>query len=170
MAGTPDPVLGSEWLTLLVAALAGAAVAGGVLLRVGGGRQQPQLRRLLAGGLAYAVGCLALWAAVRAVAEPATFGAYSPGGFFGFLALATVVLGLQFALPVYLYARWRLLAPMVGLFAATALAVYLFLRVGGETDVLWLYAVLFGPAAVGSIAVAALLEGGVRRVGRTWTA
>src|SRR6056297_73698 len=91
MPGTPDPVLGSDLLSLTVAAvLAGLAVLGPTLLPSALRTSLPRPVTLaVVGGLAYAVVCLGAWAGARLVADafvsemvsdPATFAGWALAG------------------------------------------------------------------------------------------
>ncbi|WP_132060394.1 hypothetical protein [Halorussus amylolyticus] len=159
MPGTPDPVLGSDALTLAVACASGAlATAVPHVLRE---RLPAPSRVALVGGLGYAAACLAAWAGARfatgawATATPRIWALVISAG--------VVVLSAQAAIPYYLYARWRLVGPLAGLFAVTTLVVDIFLHVRGETDPLGLYALFFGPVVVVTIGVLGAVELGVRR-------
>ncbi len=162
MQGTPDPVLGSDLATLLVAAAAGTVVA--ILPLHSALRERDSRRLALAGGAAYALLCLTAWAGVRFVADAFVESMVAdPLTLVGFLALAAVVLGLQAAVPVYLHARYALLSPLVALFGLTTLVLYAFLRVRGESEPLVLYALFFGPVLIAGLLAVALAEVGVRR-------
>ena len=163
MPGSPDPVLGSDPLTIAVAAFVAGAFA--VLPAVFRNRFGEPRGLALAGGLAYAVVCLSAWAGARFVtdafaagmtADPATFGAW--------LLVGALVLGAQAAVPYYCFARWRLVAPLAGLFVVTVLVLPPFLSVRGESDPLALYALIFGPILVGLTGLVALAEYAVRKV------
>jgi hypothetical protein len=163
MPGTPDPVLGSDALTFGVAVTVAALVA--VLPFVFRKRLRAARRLALGGGLAYAALCLGAWAGARFVAD-----AFIPSmveqidTLVVLLLWSTVVLGAQAAAPAYLYARWNLRTPLLGLFALTALVLYAFFRVRGESDPLALYVLFFGPILVGGLLVLGAVEAGVRRL------
>ena len=160
MPGTPDPVLGSDAFTWVVAGLVGAAVAATpYLVR---DRLPAPGRLAIGGGVAYAALCLAVWAGVRAVAD-AFLSAFleRPSLLVLWLALAGAVLALQAAVPLYLLARKGMVLLLVGLFVATTVTLALFLQVGGETDALVIYPLVFGPALVAATWVAALPEAGL---------
>lgn len=161
-ARTPDPVLGSDALTFLAAVtLAAPAVALPVLLARRGRLPGPR-RVALAAGTAYGMGCTLLWATVLLLAAPRLL----PGGAaLGFVVAATVVVGLQAAIPWYCYARWRLRLPLVGLFGLTTLVCYLCLQVGGESDGYLLYALL-GSYALPGLCLLVGLELGGRELGK----
>lgn len=159
MPGTPDPVLGSDGLTLLVAMSVGVVL--GVLPWLWGRRGPlPPVRRLaIAGGAATASLGLASWAGAR-IASPgdiilASMGAGDAAAVVGLTAL---VLGLLGALPWYCYGRWGLRSPLLGLVASTTLVIDAFLRVGGETDPIGLFSFLYGPIMIVAIALLAGIE------------
>ncbi|WP_134670512.1 hypothetical protein [Halorussus marinus] len=159
MPGTPDPALGSEALTVAIACGAGAfAAAMPFAVRE---RLPAPWAFAVGGGLAYAAVSLGVWAGARFVTDlfpTATARVWLlVGG-----ATAVVLVG-HAAIPYYAYARWGLVAPLAGLFGATALVWYLFLRVGGESDPLAIYP-FFGAAVVAGLCVLALVEAGVRRL------
>lgn len=115
-------------------------------------------RYAAAGGFAYTVVYLSLWAAV-----PVAFWRFAvspsehPFFLVGVVGGAAVAAALQSALALYLYARRELKAPVVGLFAAGLVSGYLFLRVGGEsgaTFMLFLWTATVAP--VGTAVIAAL--------------
>ncbi|WP_276301276.1 hypothetical protein [Halorussus lipolyticus] len=162
MPGTPDPVLGSDALTLAVACFVGALVA---TVPYGFRESLPRPALLaVGGGAVYAVFCLAVWAGARLATvgfPPAA--ADRPATLAVVVVLNALVIGAQVAVPYYLYARFRFVAPLVGAFAATVAVLVLFLGVGGETDPIALYPLLFGPLLVAAICLLGLAEFGVRR-------
>lgn len=162
MPGSPDPVLGSIELTVAVSVVAAALVAS---LPVVFRDELPPPRRLaLGGGLGYALFALAAWTGARAATDAFVVSPVErPGAFVVLLAVGAVVLAVQAAVPLYLYARWRLVTPLVGLFGATTLVLTVFLQVRGESDPLALYALFFGPLVVGILVLVALTEAGVGR-------
>jgi hypothetical protein len=162
MPGTPDFVLGSAALTFAVACLVGGAVAV-VPFALRDSFPAPAALSL-AGGVAYALLCLGAWVGARLVADAFVSGMTDDAtALVGWLAAGAVVLGLQAGIPYYSYARWRLVGPLVALFAVTVVVVYAFLGVRGETDPLGLYVVLFGPLLVTATCLVGLAEAGVRR-------
>lgn len=115
-------------------------------------------------GVPYAASALAAWAGAR-LWGPVVFPDYQgPLLLAGWLAGAFVVVVLQVAVPVYSFARWRLVTALPALFLSAAATWYQFLLVGGESDVLWLWVIGFGPLLIlGTLAVLGI-EVGVRRV------
>lgn len=115
-------------------------------------------------GAPFAASTLAVWAAARHWG-PVVFPDYGgPLLLGGWVVAALGVVFLQTALPAYAFARWRLASALPALVASAAATWYQFLLVGGETDVLWLWVVAFGPILVlGTLAVLGV-EAGVRRV------
>jgi len=161
MQGTPDPVLGSELATLVVAV--GAGVLIGIIPLVVDRRLSPR-RYAAVGGLAYAVGMTALWAVPRIGVEglgcslPADLATCGP------LALVGVaVFAGQAAVALYAYAEYGSVAPLGVTVLVTILLAYAFLRIRGESDPLALYALFFGPAAVGVTVIVGVGEAFVRR-------
>lgn len=163
MPGTPDPVLGSDALTFAVACAAAALVASvPFALR---DRLPVSTRLAIGGGLGYGAFCLGTWAGARYYADAFVTSLFDrPEFLVGLLLVSVVVLGAHAAIPYYLYARWYLVAPLVGLFAITTLLVDVFLRVRGESDPLGLYVLFFGPVVVVGLCVLGSLEVGVRRL------
>jgi len=158
MPGSPEPVLGGDPLTAGVGLAVGALFAGAVVAVAD--RTPPD--RLAAGvGIAHAATCLGAWHGARLLTR---YPAGDPAEFVGFQALAAAVLAVQVAVPAYCFARWRLRAALAAVPATSGFALFLFLRVLGETDPLWLYAVLFGPVVVGGTVALAAGEAGLRRV------
>jgi len=158
MPGTPEPVLGSEALTLAVACAAGA-LAASVPYAL---RERPLAPRTFAivGGLAYAAISLGAWAGARVATG--LFPTATPRSWLLFGAATVIVLVAHAAIPYHAYARWRLVAPLAGLFGATVLVFRVFLRVGGESDPLAIYP-FFGAAVVVGLCLLALVEVAVRR-------
>jgi hypothetical protein len=162
MPGTPDPVLGSDALSLAVACFVGALVAA---VPYGFRESLPRPGVLaVGGGLAYAVVCLAAWALARIATIGVPFQASEQSGLIAvLLALNVLVIGSQVAIPYYLYASYRFVSPLAGAFVATVFVLTVFLGVGGETDPIVLYPVLFGPILVVGIALLAFAEFCIRR-------
>ncbi|MFC5971293.1 hypothetical protein ACFPYI_08135 [Halomarina salina] len=118
----------------------------------------PELVVAASGG--YAGCCLCLWAAVRSVTQWP-----SPEDYLDYLLVVTlgvVLLTAQAGIPVYSYVHWALVTPLVGLFAATVVAVSTFSARYPESDALGFYALVFGPVLLGGTVALALLEYGVR--------
>ncbi|WP_353634538.1 hypothetical protein ABSL23_01830 [Halobacterium sp. NMX12-1] len=159
MPGQPWPVLGSTALTLAVAASAGLVAA----LATFRAADQPPRRAAALVGVPVAIASLALWWVARySAAYP--FPDYgSLHVLAGWLALAFVVLAAQVGLAAYAFARWRLVAGPVAAFAAVTATWYYFLRIGGETDVLWLWAALAAPVLLAATALTVGIEYGARR-------
>jgi len=163
MPGQPWPVLGSTLATALVAAAVALLVTAAVRhpsLR----SRAPSRRAFAAGfGVAYAVAALGLWAVVRAVAHPVSFRGYG-NALVGWLALAALGAVVLAGGTAYVYDRLRYVTALGSLFAATAFTWYSFLLVGGETDVLWLWAMLFVPVLLAGAVVLLAVEWGFRTV------
>jgi hypothetical protein len=162
MPGTPDPVLGSDALTFAVALLGAAVVVGFLVLLERRGRLHEPHWSALAVGAAYGIGSTLLWAGVLAVFAPRLL----PDSGAWLVALAPVVVGLQAAVPVYGYARWRLVAPMAALVPLTMLVFWLVLRVGGESDGYLLYVFLGSAYALPGLLVLTGIELGARELRR----
>lgn len=120
---------------------------------------------LVVGGLWYAVGGVGLWLGSYLLAgvDPTTLWP-STRGFLLTVAVGTAVLWLQAVLAGALYARGGLLAPLAALATATAFAAWLLVGVGGESDGLFIYGFVYGPAAVGLTALVGAVEVGARRL------
>jgi hypothetical protein len=159
MPGQPWPVLGSALATVALAAGAGLVA---VLATVRAADRPPRRAAALVGA-PVAVASLALWWAAR---YWATYPFPDYGGLHvlaGWLALAFAVLAAQVGLAAYAFARWRLVAGPVAAFATVTATWYYFLQIGGETDVLWLWALLAGPALLAATALTVGIEYGARR-------
>lgn len=162
MPGTPDPVLGSRTFTLLVAVATSLALGA---LAVRSRERLQSFPVAFAASVGYGLGCVAAWAGVRYVADAFVAGMVAdPLTAMGFVAAGVAVLALQAAVALTLYARWRLVAPLVTLVLATTLVLYLFLQVRGESDPLGLFTILFGPVILAGIGTVGAAEAGVRRL------
>jgi hypothetical protein len=159
MPGQPWPVLGSTAATV---AVAGSAAFVATLVTVRVADRSPRRAAALV-GVPVAVASLVLWWAVR------YWAAYPFPDYGGlhliaaWLALAFVVAVAQAGFAAYAFARWRLVAGPVAVFAAVAATWYLFLRIGGETDILWLWALFFGPILSAATALTVGIEYAARR-------
>ncbi len=159
MPGQPWPVLGSTAATVAVAVSAGLAAA---LATVRATDRPPRRSAALVGG-PVAAASLGLWWAVR---YWATYPFPDYGGLHllaGWLVLAFVVLVAQVGFAAYAFARWRLAAGPVAVFAGVAATWYFFLRIGGETDVLWVWVLLVGPLLLAATALTVGIEYAARR-------
>ena len=161
MPGTPDPVLGSDAVTLAVAAAAAVPVGLLPLLvrrRLTTGRRTTALL----GGAAYGGLCSLLWVLVRLVAAPRLL-PDSPLETLWLAVISAAVVGLQAVVAGYLHDRFRLRLPLAGLYGLTMLVLFTCLRVGGESPgyLLYLFAV---PFAVIGLSLLGALELGGRRL------
>lgn len=162
MPGSPYPALGSTALTLAISVVAAATAVVATRWLDDRGLGTRTLTALVS--VPYAVSALAVWAGARHWG-PVVFPDYQgPLLLAAWLVGAFAVVTLQVAVPVYAFARWRLLVALPALFLSTAATWYQFLLVNGETDVLWLWVIAFGPLlVVGTLALFGI-EAGVRRV------
>ncbi|SDR16160.1 hypothetical protein [Natronobacterium texcoconense] len=162
MPGIPEPVLGSEPLTWIVAATLSVLVVS--LFAYAASRWEfSAVVLIVAGAAGYGLFAAGLWASVRLafhhlaldpVAEPVTFA--------WLLVVAGGLLAVQAAIPFFLFARFGYVVPMIGFTAISTLLLFVFLRVGGETDPLALFGFGFAPFFVGSLLVLAVLEAVLR--------
>lgn len=161
MPGSADPVLGSTAATLAVAVVVAAIVV--VPARRLAARGVAPRTLASAVGVPYAASALVLWTAAR-YWGPVIFPDYQgPFLLAGWLVGAFVVIYAQVAVPAYSFARWRLTTALPTLFVSAAATWYAFLFVNGETDVLWLWVVVYGPALIAGTLAALGIEVGVRR-------
>ncbi|MFC6975223.1 hypothetical protein ACFQL1_12110 [Halomicroarcula sp. GCM10025709] len=161
MPGTPDPALGSDTLTRAVSIVASVVVLAGPSVMAD---RWPPLWFALGVGIVYAGGCLGCWLGARLVTGAFPSGLVDrPIAVLPLVFGGVAVLGIQAAVPVYGYARYGVVVPLLALAVVTNLVVYTFLQVRGETDPLGLYALFFGPAVVVGLAVLVGLEVVVRR-------
>jgi len=159
MPGEPWPVLGSTAATVAVAAAAGVVAA---LATVRAADRPPRNAAVLVGAPVAAASLLLWWAVNYWTAYPfPDYGGLHVLG--GWLALAFALLLAQVGLAAYAFARWRLVAGPVAAFAVVALTWFSFLRVGGETDVLWVWALVYGPVLLAATALTVGIEYGARR-------
>lgn len=161
MPGTPHPVLGSDGTTLLLSFLLAFIT---IFAPVATIRQSSRSDRVaVVGSIGYALAAIVAWFGVRRVfyhhvVDPGV----DPTLFALIVGIGVLTLTVQSALPLLLYARRRYLTPLLGLFAVTVLIYYAFLRVGGESDPLGLYAFAFGPLIIAALGVLAAIEAAVR--------
>ena len=167
MPGTPHHALGDPRLTAIATTVLAAVVVGS--LASVESRFADRNEYAAAGGFAYAVVYIALWAAVPAIfwhfavnpmAEPLLFA--------GIVGFGSLVLFAQGALPLSLYSRWGLRLPLIGLFALSWACGYLFFRVGGEsgaTFTLFLWSAMLAPAGIVAIWGLGTIE---RKLRRNW--
>ncbi len=164
MPGTPDPVLGSDPLTLVVAGALSILVVGSFASLV----SRSEMSAILLAGIGaagYGLFATGVWASVRRGFGHITLDPMAePLAFASLILLAGGLLGVQAAIPFFLYARSGFLAPMVGFVAISTLLLFVFLRVGGETDPLALFGFGFAPFFLGGLLALAALEAGVRYV------
>ncbi|GAB6878211.1 hypothetical protein JCM17823_04850 [Halorubrum gandharaense] len=164
MPGTPDPVLGSDPVTLAVAAILSVLVVSLFAYLV----SRSELSAVLLAGVGsagYGLFTIGVWASVRWGFEHITLDPMAdPWPFIMVIVIAGGLLALQAAIPFYLFARFSLVAPMFGFTGISTLLLFVFLRVGGETDPLALFGFGFAPVFIGSLLGLAALETGVRRV------
>jgi hypothetical protein len=159
MPGQPWPVLGSTAATVAVAVGAGLVA---VLATVRAADRSSRRAAALV-GIPVAVASLVLWWAARYWAAYPFPDYGSLPVLAGWLVLAFVVLAAQVGLAAYAFARWRLVAGPVAAFAGVAVTWYFFLRIGGETDILWLWAVFVGPLVLAATALTVGIEYAARR-------
>ena len=158
MPGTGESALGSDGVAWGIGGLVGVTVVG--VPSLFSGLPSHALNFAVRGGVAYAAFRLAVWFGTRFVTG--AFANTTLKWWFGIVALAVVVLGLQTAVPYYLYARWGFIAPLGGLFAVASVTLSVLTHVRGEGDSLGLYSLLFGPMLLAVILGLVLLEAGVR--------
>lgn len=162
MPASPDPVLGSSFLSLAVSlglSLVVAFVPALVDRITGRGMTTPIA---VATGIGYALVCLAIWSGARVVASAPVLSAGLPSLVFLF-GIGGVLLWAQATAPAWLYGRWGLLGPLVAFAVVSTGVLYAFLGVRGETDPLALY-VLVSPFLVAGIVLLGMLEWTIRRL------
>jgi len=158
--GTPDPLFGSTVFVWIVALAAGAVVC--TAARVTANRRWPASAALAAGvGLTTVV----TWLVVRVVAwVPPWESLGTPTAALTAAGMGWVAVTGQTLVPT-LAVRRGLWTPLLPLAAATTLAVFGVLRVGGESDTLVIYALAFAPLAVATQLLFVAGEFGLRRLG-----
>lgn len=154
LQGSPDPVLGSDQVTLVVS-LALAVLVVATFLAVDRDRDGITGRVAVALGAGYATLCIGVWAGARIVA-PVPLLERGIGALLVLFLIAGLPLCLQAAIPARLYGRNRLVTPLGWLVFVTTLLLTALLGVRGESDPLGLYVVFFPHVVAGY----ALLGGG----------
>jgi len=164
MPGTPDPVLGSDPLTLAIAAILSVLVVSLFVYLVSRSEISAGLLAGI-GAAGYGLFMIGVWASVRWGFEHITLDPMAdPWTFLWLVSIASGLLAVQAAIPFYLYARFTLVVPMIGFTGVSTLLLFVFLRVGGETDPLALFGFGFAPVFIGGILSLAAIETGVRRI------
>ncbi|QGA84032.1 hypothetical protein [Halomicrobium sp. LC1Hm] len=161
MPGTPEPVVGSAVVTLGLAVAVGTLVA--VVPLVVGRRPSPRRYAAVGGGV-YALVVGGLWAVPRI--GVAGLGCSLPGdaGTCGpFALIGVLVLAGQGAVALYTHSEYGYVVPLGATVSVTLVLAWSFLQIGGESDPMTLYALFFGPAAVGVTCVLGVCEAIVRR-------
>ncbi|MFC7201926.1 hypothetical protein ACFQJC_00210 [Haloferax namakaokahaiae] len=155
MPGTPDPVLGSQFVTHAIAvAVSLVSVATVVLLRE---RFEHVNGRSLALGALYGSTAIAVWYLARVVTDALADSFSGPlGATIGVVALGFVLLVALFLGVARLYATRGLIVPLLALFAITELVWWSFLHVRAETDALGMFVMLAPFFAAGVLVLAAL--------------
>lgn len=152
MPGTPEPVLGSTVLVWILALAAGGLVCTAV-------RETARRRWQASVAVAASVGlaAVATWLVVRLVAWVPPWEYFAaPTAAVSAAGLGWVAVTVQTLVPA-LALRRGLWTPLFPLAAATTLVGFAVLRVGGESDGLFIYALVFAPFA---LAAQLLLAGG----------
>lgn len=164
MPGTPDPVLGSEALTWGIAFLLSALIVGGFVYVASRWTNSTVVLTALGAGV-YGLFAVGLWAGVRLVFHQFALSPVTePLQFAWLIVVAGGVIAVYAVIPFYLFARFTFVAPMIGFTAISTFLLFLFLRVGGESDPLGLFGVGFAPVFFGVLIVLGFLEAGVRYV------
>lgn len=133
-SSSPQSLLGSNELTLAVAALLSAAL---VVIPAVVSARRPSDSRLFpaAAGAGYAVVCLALWGVTRSVTGvslPIKRGIVPVIAVF---SACSLFLCFNAAIPVYAYRRERLVTPLIWAFLTTTAMLAAFFTVPGESGV-----------------------------------
>ncbi|AFZ73577.1 hypothetical protein [Natronobacterium gregoryi] len=162
MPGIPEPVVGSDPLTWLIAGSLSVLVV--VLFAYTASRWDGSAVAVaVVGAAGYGLATVGLWAGVRLafyhfVLDPVA----EPMQFAWLLVFAGGTIAIYAAIPFFLFARFGYVVPMIGFTAISTLLFFLFLRVGGETDPLALFGLGFAPFFIGTLLVLAVLEAVVR--------
>lgn len=162
MPGSPEPVVGNDPLTGVIAALLSVLVIA-IFAYVASRWDVPPVVLTGVGAAGYGIFAAGLWAGVRiAFYHFALNPTAEPLQFAWLIIVAGGLLAVQAAIPFFLYARFNFLAPMVAFAAISTFLLFTFLRVGGETDPLALFGLGFAPFFIGILTVVAALEAGAR--------
>jgi hypothetical protein len=158
--GTPHHALGDPRLTAIATTVLAVVVVGSLVLVES--RFVDRNEYAAVGGFVYALIYVVLWAlvptmfwhfAVNPMADPFLFA--------GIVGFGVLVLFAQGALPLYLYSRWGLRLPVVGLFVVSWMCGYLFFLVGGEsgaTFTLFLWSAMLAPVGIVAIGGFGVME------------
>ena len=163
MPGQPWPVLGSTLATVVVAVAAGFGVTVTVRWLSVVQAERPPRATATVVGVAYAVVTIGLWAGVRAIAYPVSFPGYG-GAIVFWLALAFLGATVLAGGTTYVYARFRYVAALPALFAATAFTWYAFLQTTGNSTALAVWGLVYVPVFVVVAVVLLATEWGIRTI------
>lgn len=134
-SASPQPLLGSDELTLAVAALLSAALV--VLPAVVSARRSHSSRLVpVAIGIGYAVVCLTLWGVTRSVTGVSLPIKRGIAPIIAVFSVCSLFLCFNAAIPVYAYRRERLVTPLVWVFLTTTAMLATFFTVPDESGVL----------------------------------
>jgi len=151
MPGAVEPTFGSRLVDAIVSV--GLASVLVTALSVSRGALASPSRFALAGGVAYALACLGTYFLPRFLMDAFLSGVFAPQYLAWLLLLVGPLLVAQGAVPVYLAVDRGAVGALGGLLVATALTLWVFLSLGGETDVLALYPFVVFPVAAAVVAL-----------------
>jgi len=119
----------------------------------------------LAGGLLYALVCVAVYGVPRYLLDAFVPGVFAPQNVVWVLVFVIPLVVAQGALPVYLFLDRDVLGALLGLFLATVVTLWALLAVGGESDILIAYPWIVAPLALGMILLGVVADVTVRALG-----
>ncbi|MFP8955014.1 hypothetical protein ACLI4Z_18960 [Natrialbaceae archaeon A-arb3/5] len=164
MPGTPDPVVGSDPVTGIIAASLSVFVIA-IFVYIASERDVPAVVLTPIAAMSYGLFAAGLWAGVRVLFHHFALDPLGePTQFAWLLLVAGGLLAMQAAIPFFLFARFGFVVPVAGFAVISTFLLFTFLRVGGESDPLALFGVGFAPVFIGGVLALALLEAGVRYV------
>lgn len=164
MPGIPEPILGSDPLTGIIAALLSVLIIG-IFVYTSVKLEISAVMLSGVGAVSYGVFAAGVWAGVRLLFHHFALNpTIEPLQFAWLIIIAGGLLAAQAAIPFFLFARFNFILPLVGFAAISTLLLFVFLRVGGETDPLALFGFGFAPFFIGSLLALAALEAGVRYI------
>lgn len=163
MPGQPSALLGSRVASAALAlALTAVLIAVVRVVDHRGVEDRTVVSGLVGLGLGYAVVALGVWAAAHVMVGPPFPADDRPALLAGWVLVSGLALGVQVAAPAAIAVRWGYWTAWLAVALNGFAGLYAFQFVGGETDVIGLWPILFAPILLGATTAVVALEALVR--------